>query len=109
MGASNACAPQLAESCAPSMRSLPQDVLQRIFQFADTHPLEFLAQLNLADVSSPHLPARGLLSFFYDTADMPWGDHNPEDATGSRPIHARRADACASAEAYAREPTQLAK
>ena len=83
MGASNARAPRLAESCAPSMRSLPQDVLQRIFQFADTHPLEFLAQLNLADVSSPHLPARGLLSFFYDTVDMPWGDH-PEDATGTR-------------------------
>lgn len=40
-------------------------------------PLMFLAQFNLADLPKPHiqpgLPASGLLSFWYDTADEPWG------------------------------------
>lgn len=40
-------------------------------------PLMFLAQFNLADLpkpdSNPGLPVSGLLSFWYDTADEPWG------------------------------------
>ncbi len=41
------------------------------------HYLAFLAQVNLADVSHfdhDHiLPSRGMLYFFYDSNDMPWG------------------------------------
>lgn len=39
-------------------------------------PLEFLAQLNLEDIpDTGHArPARGLISFFYDTTNSPWGD-----------------------------------
>lgn len=45
-------------------------------------PLMFLAQFNLADLPKPDvqpgLPASGLLSFWYDTADEPWG-FDPKD------------------------------
>jgi uncharacterized protein YwqG len=43
-------------------------------------PLGFLAQINLSDLPiNPHgLPPKGLLSFFYDTENQPWGFH--EDA-----------------------------
>jgi uncharacterized protein YwqG len=40
-------------------------------------PLSFLAQINLSDVqpfrAARQLPARGLLSFFYDAIEQPWG------------------------------------
>jgi uncharacterized protein YwqG len=43
----------------------------------DGRPLAFIGQLRLADIA-PHdashfLPASGLLSFFYDAAEQPWG------------------------------------
>lgn len=45
-------------------------------------PLMFLAQFNLAELpkldSGPQLPASGLLSFWYDTADGAWG-FDPKD------------------------------
>ena len=45
-------------------------------------PLQFLAQVNLADVArfpcASDLPSSGLLSFFYDAAEMPWG-FDPKD------------------------------
>jgi hypothetical protein len=42
----------------------------------DGQPLEFLAQLNLEEIpNTAHArPARGLVSFFYDVANPPWGD-----------------------------------
>lgn len=42
-----------------------------------SRPLSFLAQINLAEVQSfpaaRQLPAHGLLSFFYDAVEQPWG------------------------------------
>ncbi|WP_042477491.1 YwqG family protein [Bacillus ndiopicus] len=48
-------------------------------------PLHFLCQLNLADVkpydSSNLLPTDGILSFFYDAVEQPWG-YDPKDGDG---------------------------
>jgi uncharacterized protein YwqG len=45
-------------------------------------PLSFIAQINVATLPNfsglPHLPARTLLSFFYDTEQAPWG-FDPND------------------------------
>jgi uncharacterized protein YwqG len=45
-------------------------------------PLAFLAQMSLSDIHSADsdcpLPAQGLLTFWYDTAEMPWG-FDPKD------------------------------
>lgn len=53
-------------------------------------PLAFLAQFALADVphaeGEPLLPNRGLLSFFYDTVEQPWG-FDPEDRDGWRVLY----------------------
>jgi uncharacterized protein YwqG len=53
-------------------------------------PLDFLAQINLADVAQAGcdlpLPANGLLSFFYDAELQPWG-FDPADAPGFRVIY----------------------
>jgi uncharacterized protein YwqG len=51
-------------------------------------PLMFLAQINIKDVAAAHSefywPIRdGLLSFFYDVAEQPWGD-SPKDRDGWR-------------------------
>jgi uncharacterized protein YwqG len=50
-------------------------------------PLSFLAQINLADVASQGcdlpLPRRGLLLFFYDTDNQPWGMY-PHDSVGTQ-------------------------
>jgi uncharacterized protein YwqG len=49
----------------------------------DGRPLAFLAQLALADVPDElrrALPARAVLSFFYDAAQQPWGSVGEEDA-----------------------------
>jgi len=52
-------------------------------------PLEFMAQINLADVarvgSGLPLPEEGLLLFFYDARDQPWGFRR-HDALGWRVI-----------------------
>ena len=50
----------------------------------DGKPLEFLAQLNLADIppTGHARPAQGLLCFFYDAEDQPWG-HQPDDRDGT--------------------------
>ena len=50
----------------------------------DGQPLDFLAQLNfedLPDTGHPR-PARGLVSFFYDAANQPWG-HDAGDLGGT--------------------------
>jgi len=48
-------------------------------------PLDFLLQINLADVQGLQcgldLPAQGVLSFFYDTDTQPWG-YDPADRGG---------------------------
>lgn len=55
-------------------------------------PLAFLAQVNLAEVAEAlpadenPLPASGLLSFFYDAYDQPWG-YDPEDRPDFRVIY----------------------
>jgi len=50
----------------------------------DGQPLEFLAQLNLEEIpQTGHArPACGLVSFFYDAANPPWGS-DPGDRTGT--------------------------
>lgn len=50
----------------------------------DGQALDFLAQLNLAEIpDTGHArPAQGLLSFFYDAANAPWGDE-PGDHGGT--------------------------
>ena len=49
----------------------------------DGRPLAFLACLDLADIGAAvdWLPESGLLLFFYDVEEQPWG-FDPEDATG---------------------------
>lgn len=44
--------------------------------------LTFLAQINLSDVKSTELLARGWLLFFYDVEQQPWG-YKPEDLDGA--------------------------
>lgn len=54
------------------------------------HPLAFLGQLNLADLhgftSAADLPTRGLLSFFYDAYEQPWG-LGPDETGGWEVIY----------------------
>lgn len=51
----------------------------------EDRPLQFLAQVDLADVArfpfASVLPSGGLLSFFYDVEEMPWG-FDPKDKGG---------------------------
>lgn len=57
----------------------------------EPRPLEFLAQINLADVNRSGtdlpLPETGVLLFFYDSAVKPWGS-KPSDGIGTRVIFA---------------------
>ena len=53
-------------------------------------PLDFLLQVHLAG-AAPHAPpgelaAAGLLTFFYDACDQPWG-HRPDELGGYRVVH----------------------
>lgn len=61
-------------------------------------PLAFLAQVNLAEAAlealpaaENPLPASGLLSFFYDAYDQPWG-YTPEDRHDFRVIYSGPAE-----------------
>ena len=56
-------------------------------------PLDFLAQIRLADLGPTDLalPPDGLLSFFYDTRLTPWG-FDPADAGGARVLYTASAD-----------------
>ena len=58
----------------------------------DGRPLTFLGQINVAELpSGPSrqlLPDQGLLSFFYDVGEQPWG-LNLADRTGWHVAHAR--------------------
>jgi uncharacterized protein YwqG len=60
---------------------------------ADGRPLAFLAQLELSEIARRlpgwELPKRGLLSFFYDAAQQPFG-YQPVDRAGFRVIHSDR-------------------
>lgn len=62
----------------------------RVPEDSEPAPLEFLAQINLADVAATGcdlpLAADGLLSFFYDAELQPWG-FDPADAPGFRVIY----------------------
>jgi len=57
--------------------------------------LDFLLQINLADVhpfeSQQLLPATGLLTFFYDLNDQPWG-FDPAELEGFRVIYTPNCD-----------------
>jgi len=84
MGSRNTAVPRLAEFCPAAMRELPQEICACIFDLAvapdgkGEYPLSFLMQVNLADVGGngrTALPNDGLLSFFYDTINAPWGCH----------------------------------
>lgn len=56
----------------------------------DGKPLDFLLQINLAEVAAypaaAELPSSGLLSFFYDTENQPWG-FDPVDSSAHRVIY----------------------
>jgi uncharacterized protein YwqG len=87
--------PRLAPHCRPSIRVLPQAVPTEPLPLGASHlggapdlpagtawpawqgrSLSFLAQLNLADLAAfeaAPLPPTGLLSFFYDALEQPWG------------------------------------
>ena len=58
-------------------------------------PLDFLLQLDLSEVSkfdkSGLLPNEGLLSFFYDLEDQPWG-FDPEDLDGYKIVYSPNKD-----------------
>jgi uncharacterized protein YwqG len=71
----------------------------------DGHPLAFLAQLDLAELGAPALPAAGWLLFFYDVAGQPWG-FDPKDAGGARVVHveAARTSLARRARPQANEP-----
>jgi uncharacterized protein YwqG len=51
-------------------------------------PLDFLAQVNLADIAGAEndLPSEGLLSFFYDADAQPWG-FEPGDLGGAAVVY----------------------
>lgn len=49
-------------------------------------PLTFLAQLDLATLRVPDLPASGWLLFFYDVVEQPWG-FDPRDDGAAQVIH----------------------
>ncbi|GLC87110.1 YwqG family protein [Lysinibacillus piscis] len=59
-------------------------------QTKNGQPLYFLCQLNLAEVklydATDLLPADGLLSFFYDAMEQPWG-YDPNDGDGFHVYH----------------------
>lgn len=52
-----------------------------------THPLSFIAQFDCSDLSRYEsaglLPEKGVLSFFYDKIDQPWGI-SPDEFSGAR-------------------------
>lgn len=59
-------------------------------------PLEFLIQIHLDDLVefeeiAAQLPKEGLLSFFYDTVDQPWG-YEPEHSDSWRVFYFEKAD-----------------
>ena len=62
------------------------------FQWPDHvgRPLDFLIQVNCAEIAGfepqSWLPKAGLLSFFYDLEEQPWGS-DPEDLTGFRVVY----------------------
>ena len=51
--------------------------------------LDFLLQVNLSDLSSNPtftFPGKGIMSFFYDVQEQPWG-FDPKDLNGFRVLH----------------------
>ncbi|MBO2007615.1 YwqG family protein [Hymenobacter negativus] len=92
--------PRLAPYCRPSIRVLPQagpavplpvgashlggapDLpAEAVWPSWEGRPLSFVAQLNLAELAgyeaAAELPKTGILSFFYDAQEQPWG-YNPD-------------------------------
>jgi uncharacterized protein YwqG len=65
----------------PPPRKYPPAVLKKLGISAPADPvpkpLDFLLQIDLADLrpfgAAAGIPARGLISFFYDTENQPWG------------------------------------
>lgn len=51
-------------------------------------PLSFISQLNLRDLPkrTPEVPDSGLLYFFFDTLNQPWG-YDPQDKEGFRVLY----------------------
>ncbi|MCT6922885.1 YwqG family protein [Metasolibacillus sp.] len=79
---------QIGQSKIGGAPDVPTDFIWP--QTNDQHPLYFLCQLNLAEIkpfdSSNLLPAKGLLSFFYDAERQPWG-YDPNNYDGFRVVH----------------------
>ena len=51
--------------------------------------LDYLLQVNLEDLAKfehPEMPTRGMLTFFYDMYNGPWG-YDPKDLSGYRVVH----------------------
>lgn len=71
---------------------LPAD---QIWPLREGRPLEFLAEIDLAEIRSAGgpswLPGEGVLLFFYDAENQPWG-FDPADDSGWAVIHAPAAD-----------------
>jgi len=94
----------LAAHATPSLRLLANRVDGRVpmgvtrlggapdvplgFVWPTSHgaPLTFLAQLDLATLAAPDLPATGWLLFFYDAVTQPWG-FDADDAGGAQVIY----------------------
>ena len=70
-------------SCIGGIPMVPTDFEWPIRQSGQQ--LHFLCQINLGELekiafSVEGLPAEGMLSFFYDLVDQPWGDGDEQDA-----------------------------
>lgn len=65
------------EVAAPVARMTALAPEEMVQYHEDGHPLSFLLQINLAQVtkldSDEVLPQKGVLSFFFDLKDLPWG------------------------------------
>ncbi|MBN8562096.1 MAG: DUF1963 domain-containing protein [Leptolyngbya sp. UWPOB_LEPTO1] len=66
---------------------VPQDFE---YPYCQGHPLGFLAQINCSDLINydvgSALPHRGMLYFFYDMVEKPWG-YDPKHRGGSAVVH----------------------
>jgi Uncharacterized protein conserved in bacteria len=74
-------------------------LLPKSFEWPHTsegRPLEFLIQIHLEDLEeleeiARQLPKTGILSFFYDTVDQPWG-YDPDDSDAWRVYYFENAE-----------------
>lgn len=81
------CKDAVGESRLGASPDVPNDF---VLPTAKGKPLDFLLQLNLEELPrhglSERLPATGVLSFFYDLNEQPWG-FDPKELDGFRVFH----------------------